>query len=177
MIINNTAVDCNDSGVPHGVAHDFYPTWDGVLNRLPPQQIIDEYLERGENLFYSSCYEAMTNDQKNTSRNFGYSDMMLFAIRDDPIEACNVIDDYPDVVETMLQALDDNMKGNYYGSWLGYPVAPAVLKHFLNWDCDLDMIYYNSWQDEECCNDADFDDWNDLWRQANQVKNACPRRT
>merc|ERR1712154_446618 len=99
--------------------------------------------------FESMCYNTLfwhgALNENNTL--FWYNeDLMLFKIVVDPIEACDVADEYPEIVDELLQTLDDNIKGNYYGNYLGYPTAASALVSFTSWDCEENRMYLKSWE-------------------------------
>jgi len=81
----------------------------------------------------------------------------------------------PDIVEEMLDELFAQVQGNYVGqgSTKAVPTAPAAMRQFMNFDCEHDETYYHSWEEDECCSDPTFDDWNAVWQTAVDVRKDC----
>lgn len=105
----------------------------------------------------------MSGADKADEANFVYRELMLFDVKNDPLEACDVADENPDVVERLLGHLEEQVRGQYIGSVEGVPTASAAMKQYLSWDCELGQSYLMSWEDDECCDDPDFDDWEEAW--------------
>merc|ERR1712087_1066557 len=94
---------------------------------------------------------------------FVYRELMLFDVANDPVEACDVSEANPEVVQRLLGVLEEQVRGQYVGSVEGVPTASAAMKQYLSWSCELEQSYLVSWEDDECCDDPDFDDWTSAW--------------
>ena len=73
-----------------------------------------------------------------------------------------------------LGELFAQVQGHYVGqgSTDAVPTAPAVMRQFMNFDCEHDETYYHSWEEDDCCSDT-FDDWNEVWKTAVDVRKDC----
>lgn len=176
LIVNNTN-DCGENSPPSTA--EFYTCYDcmaGNLQRSPPLEIYEQFMRRDNaQYFQSECFDAMSDDEKVDEANFEYTELMLFEVERDPIEACNVADAHPDIVEEMLGELFAQVQGRYIGqgSTKAVPTAPAVMRQFMNFDCEYDQTYYHSWEEDACCSDPEFDDWNAVWKTAVDVRKDC----
>ena len=115
----------------------------------------------------------MTFAEKQDPSNFEYADVLLYRIREDAIEACNVAAQHPEVVSELMAVLEDNVRGHYRGSKQIDPAASAALRQVGTYSCEWDTTYLMSWEDEECCNDEGFSDWNSVWQNAIDFKMNC----
>merc|ERR1719334_1362250 len=166
LIVNNTA-DCEGGDGGDGGAGDFWGDYTSEITRAPPLEIYTEFVNserlNGNGLFTSECFEAMSEEDKANHDNFIYRELMLFNVRDDPMEACDVADDEPEIVNRLLAILNEQVRGQYKGSVEGVPTASAAMKQYLSWSCELEQSYLMAWEDDSCCDDPDFDDWDAAW--------------
>lgn len=175
LIVNNSA-GCAGAPTVSGDIYSYYPFFDGSAERKPVQEVYTQYMATPQidsERFRSVCYEAMADRQKRNEANFAIRDLMLFNVSGDAIEACDLSQQYPEVVASMLAVLDAEVKGHYRGSSTLSPAASAVLRDVESYDCEHDQSYLLSWQDAECCGDESFDDWNFVWQTAIDNKLSC----
>merc|ERR1719242_2275725 len=82
-----------------------------------------------------------------------------------------------EIVDELLMMLEENVKGNYYGSYIDPPSAASALMQFTSWDCDTNAMYLKAWdslEDDIVYNESSFDDWSYVWERAIEVRGACP---
>jgi len=176
LIVNNSA-DCDGHDGGSGGAADFWIGFEGDTSRVPLKDVYDDFadMEYSE-LFHSQCYEEMSGYDQDASDTFEYAELMLFNIDADPIEACDLAEAEPEIVERLLAQLNAEVRGQYLGSTEGVPTAAATLRQFLSYDCEREQTFLLSWEDDECCSDTDPDAyvWDDVWVDAmNEKKDKC----
>jgi len=147
---------------------------DGSFSKVPVQDI---YLEQIGNkdtkkLYNSKCYNKLSEAEREDPDLdvFQFSEVMLFDIDNDKIEACNVADEYPEIVATLLGRLKEATMGKYDGGGFVVPVSPAaILKQVNTYDCEFDTTFLMPWGGE----DPDLTDFNGIWQQYIDNKNNC----
>ena len=143
-LIVNHSTDCNfPNRVPDSPVN-YWIRFSGQSVRVPDFDVYDQYMEN-ENidsaLFRSECLDEIDESERNENNTlFWYDDIMLFRIDADPIEACDIADNYTDIVDVLLEMLEDSLLGNYYGSYIDPPTATSALVQFTSWDCGMSYI-------------------------------------
>ena len=128
-------------------------------------------------ILFSLLFRMCDNDTDISADTFRYDEILLFNLETDKIEACDLKDIYPEIVEELMDILEVTVKGNYYGSVEGDPVAESVLAQVESYSCEYDETYIISWSDLDCCNNETFADWEYVWLQAIELKQLCLNST
>ena len=174
LIVNHTTNCDNPGGPTRNMQNNYWLSYAGDHLETPYFDIYDQYMNNehiDSELFRSQCLDEMDESERNENNPlFQYDDIMLFKIDTDPIEACNVAGDYPEIVDELLEMLFDTVPGNYYGSEPTLPTAVSALVQYTGWDCDNNRMYLRAW---DMFDDLDFDDWKYVWERAVAVKEAC----
>ena len=173
MIVNHSSV-VNCGAPVRDTASNYWATFDGQPKETPHFDIYDQYMNNDHidsELFRSQCLDEMDESERNRNNTlFEFDEIMLFKIDTDQIEACNVADEFPEIVDELLQILRDTVPGNYYGSYSAPPSAISALTQFTSWDCDTERMYLKSW---DLNNNSNFNNWTYVWERAVEVRKAC----
>ena len=130
-LIVNHSIDCENPDLIVDSEDDYWISYDGQTIRTPDFDIYDQYMNNDHIdsvLFRSQCLDEMDESERNENNTmFWYDDIMLFRIDSDAIEACDVADEYPEIVDELLGILFETVPGNYYGSYDDSPTALSAL--------------------------------------------------
>ena len=145
----------------------------------------DANYDRAVNLYQSLCLEALDNttiiDQRNNTL-FRYSTFMLFNVSADKIEACNVAQFYPEIVEDLFDKLQQ--RSFDYNVEEDSAQSPGALYYQVDtWDCFHETTYLVPWEGkrEAACSAAGREnisarECNDIWDLLNDHVGDCRRR-
>ena len=134
LVINGTRSASNRRVTPSfgewsdPIATTFYTPYDAGYDLLVPSN---------DSMIYSACYEEMSESKQNDSSNFAYSEFMLFDVDNDPIEACNLYDQMPEIADALFERLQ-NLSDGYEGGGIRTPAPPIGLSvATAAWNCNL----------------------------------------
>eukprot|EP01084_Bolivina_argentea_P035459 65772_1 len=108
--------------------------------------ILNEYENNTEGLFYSKCYENMSEFDQTKWNNTLFDvnhEYLLYHIMDDRIEACNVADQYPEIVTSLMQRI--NEQKIYYHNNRYETQSSYILSQTDSYDCDEDTTFMRTW--------------------------------
>eukprot|EP01083_Nonionella_stella_P013327 37529_1 len=150
----------------------YWVNYDNSFTIAPPRDVYHDMTQMGlSHLYASECYDDALYDESVSK----YDDVMLFAIAEDKIEACNVAGAYPDVVDDLWNRLFAAENIAEYVSYNSDKIElskQGVLAQIESYDCEYEKAYHVAWQDG---NDDGFLSitWNQIFERYVDVVDEC----
>lgn len=162
-------------------SNKYWVHYDAEYTEQPPKEVYDamQSEETLSALYASQCFEDFGDGQSGAM--FEYDEVLLFAISNDHIEACNVAPDNPQIVRELMDRLlsDDNI--DEYVRWNQDTVElskQGALAQIESYDCDQGKSYHVSWHEMEAhaIEDAVELSWTEIFQSYIDTVDECDWR-